>query len=205
MKILRLVLSEAALVAAVGALVALAANAISPRGLVLSRDYFPGSHSVRIAAGTNAPAAAPADPSSAVLSATVERLAQQGLQLIRVSQVMEMHHDPRYAVGGIVFVDARDDAHYTAGHIPGAWQLDHYHPDRYLPVVLPACLQAEQVVVYCTGGDCEDSEFAAIMLRDAGVPRERLFVYVGGITEWTANGLPVATGERVGTATPPSP
>jgi rhodanese-related sulfurtransferase len=51
-------------------------------------------------------------------------------------------------------------------------------------------------VVYCNGGECEDSEFAAIMLRDAGVPREMLFVFAGGIVEWKAAGLPVETGPR---------
>ena len=34
------------------------------------------------------------------------------------------------------------------------------------------------------------------LLRDAGVPRASLFVYVGGITEWKSNGLPVETGAR---------
>lgn len=202
MKLLRLVLAEAALVAVVGAVLAFAANAVSPRGLELGRDYFPGSHSsVRPASGTNndnAPKLTPEIAPAAGEAAPAQRLAQQGLQLIRGSQVMELHRDPRSAVGGIVFVDARNGEHYAAGHIPGAWQFDHYHADRYLPAVLPVCLRAELVVVYCTGGDCEDSEFAAIMLRDAGVPRERLFVYLGGITEWTTNALPVETGERGG-------
>ena len=51
-------------------------------------------------------------------------------------------------------------------------------------------------MVYCTGGDCEDSEFSAVMLRDAGIPAERLQVYAGGFTEWTALGRPVETGPR---------
>jgi rhodanese-related sulfurtransferase len=61
---------------------------------------------------------------------------------------------------------------------------------------MPLCLTAQKIVVYCTGGECEDSEFAAIMLRDAGVPRENLFVYTGGITEWKSQGRPVETGAR---------
>jgi rhodanese-related sulfurtransferase len=50
--------------------------------------------------------------------------------------------------------------------------------------------------VYCTGGDCEDSEFTAIFLRDVGIPKEKLFVYGGGMTDWTTNGLPVEIGGR---------
>ena len=45
------------------------------------------------------------------------------------------------------------------------------------------CQAAEQVVVYCTGGECEDSDTAAILLRDAGVPTAKLFVYGGGFAE----------------------
>ena len=130
------------------------------------------------------------------LAATLRRLEQHGLQIITGQDVAELFKDLRYEQGLVVFVDARDDQHYQAGHIPGAWQFDHYRAERYLPAVLPVCLNAQRVVVYCTGGACEDSEFAAIMLRDAGIPRENLFVYAGGITEWTAQGRPVETGAR---------
>ena len=41
-----------------------------------------------------------------------------------------------------------------------------------------------------------DSEFAAILLRDAGVPAESLSVFPGGITEWKASDLPVEVGAR---------
>ncbi|HWH72296.1 MAG TPA: rhodanese-like domain-containing protein, partial [Candidatus Sulfotelmatobacter sp.] len=52
------------------------------------------------------------------------------------------------------------------------------------------------IVVYCNGGNCEDSELAATMLRDAGIPKDKLLVYGGGMTEWTTNGLPVELGQR---------
>ena len=95
-----------------------------------------------------------------------------------------------------VFIDARDDRHYEEGHVPGAYQFDRYYPEKHLPAVLPACLTAMKVVVYCTGGSCEDSEFAALALKEAGVPQDRLLVYAGGMTEWGANGWPVEAGER---------
>ncbi len=55
---------------------------------------------------------------------------------------------------------------------------------------------AERVVVYCNGGNCEDSELAASLLRDAGIPAEKLQVYLGGFTEWEAQGMPVEIGVR---------
>ena len=194
----RTLLLEATLVAAVGLVFALAANAISPRGLRLSRNYFPGSEklSASIPATTNS-SVKPANVAAIhPLEATLRRLEQRGLQLITSNAVAELFRDLRYEQGLVVLIDARDDQHYQAGHIPGAWQFDHYRAEQYLPTILPLCLNAQKVVVYCNGGACEDSEFAAIMLRDSGVPRENVFVYAGGITEWTTGGWPVETGAR---------
>jgi 3-mercaptopyruvate sulfurtransferase SseA len=62
--------------------------------------------------------------------------------------------------------------------------------------VLSASQAADLVVVYCTGGDCEDADSTAILLRDAGVPNQKLFVYGGGYIDWTANQLPIEKGAR---------
>jgi len=120
----------------------------------------------------------------------------EGLQLADSSQATRLFNYPRRDQGLVIFVDARDDDHYHAGHIPGAFQLDHYRPENYLATVLPASQAAQQIVVYCKGGSCEDSEQTAIFLRDAGIPKERLFVYAGGFDDWTSHHLPVETGER---------
>lgn len=50
--------------------------------------------------------------------------------------------------------------------------------------------------MYCDGGDCEDSEFAAVTLREIGVPNAKLSIYTGGFTEWSTNGLPFEVGAR---------
>jgi rhodanese-related sulfurtransferase len=191
------VLLEALLVVVAGLLLALAANAFSPRGLRLSRNYFPEFTVASKAATNGTNSVVPtARANVAGTNATLQRLRQRGLQLVTSNEVVQLFRDPRYEQGLVVFVDARDDQHYTMGHIPGAWQFHHYRAENYLPTVLPACMAALQVVVYCTGGECEDSEFAAIMLRDAGVPSENLFVFAGGFTEWTATGSTIETGTR---------
>jgi rhodanese-related sulfurtransferase len=118
------------------------------------------------------------------------------LQLVDGDQAVKLFHDPRFKQNGIVFIDARDESHYQEGHIPGACEFDPYHPDKYLGTILTICRAAEQIVVYCTGGDCDDSETAAILLRNVGVANQKLFIYAGGITEWTDNNLPVETGAR---------
>lgn len=195
MKKVRAVLFEASLVAAAGLLIALVANAISPRGLRLGRNYFPGAGPAPtpLPASTHSTGTTyAADP----LAAALKRLEQRGLRAIASNEVVTLFRDPRREQGLVAFVDARADAPYQAGHIPGAWQFDHYRADAFLPVVLPACLNAQQIVIYCNGGSCEDSEFAAITLRDTGVPVGSLLVYVGGMAEWKAAGMPLETGVR---------
>ena len=182
----------------VGIVMAFAANSLSRQGLTLNRDYFPsarqGSIGTVSVAGSSSGSGSTNSPSPLELVAS--QLRQEGLGLADGNRASTFFKDPRYAQGLIVFVDARDDEQYQRGHIPGAYQLDYYHPASYLGVVLPVCQTAEQILVYCNGGDCEDSKHTAIFLRDAGVPASKLFVYLGGISEWATNGLPVETGPR---------
>jgi rhodanese-related sulfurtransferase len=192
------ILQEGALVGIIGAVVAFAANALSPHGLQLTKNYFPGSRlntPVAVAAtNLSGTAAAATNSPLEILSA---RLRENGLQLAQGSQVAQLFHDPRRERDEVIFIDARDDAHYEAGHIPGAYHFDRFHPENYLTNVLQVCLGAQQIVFYCNGGECDDSEHAAIILRDSiGIPKEKLFVYGGGITEWATNGLPIELGSR---------
>jgi rhodanese-related sulfurtransferase len=194
------VLLEGLLVAFIGAVLAFAANALSPNGLSLTRDYFPGAERPHpLAAPATRPAAATAGTNTTQNPATealAARLEAKGLHLAQGTQVQELFHDPRRDQNLVLFIDARNDEHYQEGHIPGAYQLDYYHPENYLPALLPLCQAAQQIVVYCNGGDCEDSELAATMLRDVGVPAEKLLVYGGGITECDKSGFPIEINSR---------
>jgi rhodanese-related sulfurtransferase len=195
----RRVALEGFVVLLAGAAVALAANALSPVGLKLTRNYFPKTVGTNpaVAVAHSAPAtnvgsaSSPANPTAVAI-----RLREQGLQLIEHDAVAQLYHDPRRLQEQVLFVDARDDRHYQEGHIPGALQFDHYRPEAYLPAVLVAAQFAEQMVIYCNGGECEDSEFAAITLTQAGVPGSKLFVYAGGFEQWSTNGMPVEIGGR---------
>jgi len=191
------VLQEAALVAVVGAVLAFAANALSPRGLRnLTTNYLPGKAIHPKSPGTNAVATASATTNSP-LELLTARLQAEGLQLLDSNQVVQVFHDPRREVGGVIFVDSRDEAHYQAGHIPGAYLFNRFQQERYLASVVPVCFAAEQVVFYCNGGDCDDSEHTALMLRDSiPIPKEKVFIYGGGLMEWATNGLPVEIGAR---------
>ena len=156
---------------------ALGANELSPRGLKLTRNYSPGN---ALSAAGSLPAGATNATATAQMLATQFR--SEGLQLADSDLVTTLFADPKRQQDLIVFIDARDD--------------DHYHPENYLATVLPVCQTAEKIVVYCKGGSCEDSEQTAIFLRDAGIPRDKLFVFAGGFDKWSANKQPIETGSR---------
>lgn len=215
------VVLEGLAVSVAGLGIGLAANAMSPKGLKVSKNYFPklalahpvGQPKATMPSGTQdplhpeasasahasqEPQVSPANPSadSTQVDPVHQHLHEIGLNTLPHEEVAQMHSDPRTQVNAFLFIDARDDAHYQAGHIPGAYQLDHYYIDRYIDQVLPLAMNAEKVVVYCNGGECEDSEFAAIELRNRGLDPSRLFVYPGGLEAWRQHGLAVERGAR---------
>ena len=91
----------------------------------------------------------------------------------------------------ILFVDARDDGYYEAGHIQGAMknsflmELSFNIEER----------QAKNVplVVYCGDPGCGDSEQLAYDLKDLGFTK--LYVFKGGWLEWSGAGYPSEIGE----------
>src|SRR6266536_1955828 len=123
---LKRVLIEALVVAALGLIVALATILVSPRGLLLTRDYFPGAQGGSSPLGngqTNSHSAA-LDP-----GAVAARLRAKGLQPINGIETGQLFRDPQHEQELIVFVDARDDRHYEEGHVPGAYPFDRYYPE----------------------------------------------------------------------------
>jgi rhodanese-related sulfurtransferase len=200
-------LVEALLIGASGFGLGLLGNALSPAGLRIDRDYFPAAANPPAPAPPTTPAPAPAPtaaapaaagavaPASEIEAKARERLAAHGLTAIGFEEARTLYEDPMYAAGGLLFVDARNDEEYEEGHIPLALQFDHYHAERYLDAVLQAAPGTSRIVVYCNGGNCEDSEFAAATLKDFLAEPERLCVYVGGVEEWRAHGMPIETGK----------
>ena len=196
------VLLEALVVMGIGLLVALFANEVSPRGLKLTRNYFPtGTNAmVRNVIHPVAPATGSGTNSrnAAVPESLVAQLKTLGFQLANGEDAVKLFHDPRFARQLVVFIDARDGSEFEKRHIPGAYELDPYHPEQSLTSATRICQKAEEIVVYCNGGDCDDSVSAAILLRDVGINSAKLFIYAGGISDWIARGLPVESGGGAG-------
>ncbi len=93
-----------------------------------------------------------------------------------------------------VWVDARNDDDFEEGHIVGAIQCDHYQLENYLDAVLEYAAGAEKVIVYCNGGECEDSILVCQDLEDAGVPKDLLYLYADGWSAWAKNDMPYEGG-----------
>ncbi len=188
---------EMLLIVAVSLTLGVAVNARNRDGLSLRRNYYPrygppSTQATQPGAGTK-----PATTQATARVDVAALLRTLGLQPLTHDEVVAIYNDPLREVGLHVFIDARDDAHYQAGHIPGAWQLDHYYPERYIDEVLPMARQADKVVVYCTGGDCEDSRLVADSLRGAyALDPMRIFIYVDGAHGWHKAGKPLEKGAR---------
>lgn len=98
---------------------------------------------------------------------------------------------------GAAFLDARRSAEFAAGHIPGAWSTPVWEADLEDRLILFKAQRRpgseDAIVLYCSGGDCQDSHLlAARLLRDG---YGHLLVYREGLPGWVAQGHPVEKGQ----------
>ena len=193
-------LLEVVILLTVGTALGLGVNALRSDRLAPPRDYFktlrtvPETPTGSDSLADEAPAPAPAARPTPQDDQPDQAAAGHGFQTITFQEAFDIVNDPMYDAGMCVFIDARDHGHYLEGHIPGAYLLDHYRLEQHLPDLLPVVLGADRVVVYCNGGDCEDSLFVCVDLLDAGVPCDSLYLYEGGVKEWQASGGRVERG-----------
>jgi rhodanese-related sulfurtransferase len=99
---------------------------------------------------------------------------------------------------GVLFLDARRTSVYEAGHIAGArtfsvWESDiddkvnALFDERSDPRD-----QDKPIVIYCSGGACEDSHMLSQKLW--GIQFNNLYVYKDGFPDWQNRGGAVKTG-----------
>jgi len=96
---------------------------------------------------------------------------------------------------GALVLDARRTNDYVAGHIAGARPFPVWESDidaRVTALVGEGRDGAIPVVLYCSGGDCEDSHMLAQKLYGAGF--NNLLVYRDGWPDWVRRGGKSATG-----------
>jgi rhodanese-related sulfurtransferase len=101
-----------------------------------------------------------------------------------------------HARGNVLFLDARRSSVYRDGHIAGArsmsvWEADV--DDKVRQLFSEGRDQSAPVVVYCSGGDCEDSHMLGQKLYFVGF--DNVLVYKDGFPDWQKRGLPVTKGD----------
>jgi rhodanese-related sulfurtransferase len=91
-----------------------------------------------------------------------------------------------------IFIDARTPELYEKGHIPGAvnWPVDEF--DQHLNEFKDSIPQDQPVLSYCKGPTCDESTHLANNLNIEGW--KKVYLFTGGIEEWTAYGFPTVTG-----------
>lgn len=214
-------LVESLLVLLLGVALGLIANANREAGLDLSRDHFQAraadptvspTTSATTAPEADTPAASlnsedpieadsPAEPTesdppdepSGIDPLVAERLAAKGLSAAGLSETRAFLEHESYGYGLYMLLDARRPGDFAIDHLPGAKHYDPYAPAPPQEL-LSELLSAQRVIVYCNGGDCEDSETAALQLLGFGVPATSLAVFAGGYAEWTEHELPLEKG-----------
>jgi rhodanese-related sulfurtransferase len=112
---------------------------------------------------------------------------------------VELHGDDvaQLYKAGVLFLDARRSSVYAEGHIAGArsfpvWESDIM--DRVGALAAEGRDPKQPIVIYCSGGDCEDSHMLAEKLW--GVFFNNAYVYKDGFPDWKARGGAIHTGDK---------
>jgi len=91
------------------------------------------------------------------------------------------------------FVDARRKDVYIEGHVAGAFRADMGSFKSSTPAWVSGLPKDMILVVYCNGGDCDESEHVAKLLYASGFTA--VYIMHDGFPAWKAAGHPVETGE----------
>lgn len=100
--------------------------------------------------------------------------------------------------GGALFLDARRTAAYEESHIAGArpysvWEADVDDKVNTLYAERQDA-QDQPIVIYCTGGACEDSHMLSQKLW--GIQFNNVYVYKDGFPDWQKRGGAVRAGSN---------
>ena len=101
-----------------------------------------------------------------------------GLQVVDLATVTKM-----VSRGSGFILDARSFASYGEGHLPGAFSLPASSAEQSFPEIEPMLAPDTEILVYCSGEQCEDSMDLGTFLLQQGFTN--VSVFVGGYAEWS--------------------
>ncbi len=97
----------------------------------------------------------------------------------------------RMAAGPVLWLDARHEREFQAGHIPGALLLNPYDWENLLIAAFPAITEAAEgtpLIIYCDGQQCEASRTVRDLLRQTPLGDRELLILRGGWPAWQSGG-----------------
>jgi rhodanese-related sulfurtransferase len=121
---------------------------------------------------------------------------KHGWQVISTDDLEALLDDPNTEGGLNVIIDARNAENYAKGHVPYATRIYPYTARDELPPHVERLQEAVKIVVYCGGGECEDSSLMCRELQEVGVAYDRVFLYEGGFSQWEKSKKPVHRGDE---------
>jgi rhodanese-related sulfurtransferase len=95
--------------------------------------------------------------------------------------------------GRTIFLDARSGERFALGQIDGALSVPADLWQDLSADVLP-WIEGQKVVVYADREAIDPADDLAGSILARGLPRDSVFIYIGGVEEWRAAGLPVREG-----------
>jgi rhodanese-related sulfurtransferase len=87
-----------------------------------------------------------------------------------------------------LFIDARHDFDYKAGHIRGAVNVPLKMFDAHV-TLLNKISKDKLLIIYCDGAECNSSIELAVKLMESGFTNVKVFF--GGWQEWNSAKLPI--------------
>ena len=98
----------------------------------------------------------------------------------------------RYQMPGTLFIDAREPEDYDLDHIRNAINIPYDYIEDYRDQLMGIPIKQE-VVIYCSGTECELSLLLGREMQAMGY--QKLYIFYGGWREWEKAGLPMSKGE----------
>ena len=94
-----------------------------------------------------------------------------------------------------IFIDARPSNDFERGHIAGSFSVPMGAFENGVPIAVDMLDDQRFIVIYCSGGNCEESHLVA---EDLAFERPDLanmiHIYVDGYPAWEDAGMPVEDG-----------
>lgn len=117
-------------------------------------------------------------------SRQVEKQAEQrGVRMVSPAVALEL-----FRSGNVTFIDARPEAEFLNGHIPGAVSVPFGQLDEKIPQIMRLIDSGHVLVIYCSNRMCDDALLLAAEIKAMGGDA---LLFIDGFDSWAKHGAEV--------------